>query len=155
MRGLKGALYEGGIRVPFVANWPGKIKPGTTSDHISAFWDMLPTFAEITGATVPEGLDGISMLGALTGQPQKEHEFLYWEFNAMHYNGGQIAVRMGDWKAIKTRQLGNGRKGKKKKSDEPHVPGKFQLYNLKSDSTEQNNVAAQYPEIVGYIESVS
>ena len=111
LRGTKGQLYEGGIRVPFVARWPGWIEPETTSAHVSAFWDMLPTFGEIVGADVPDGLDGISMLPELTGKPQQSHEFLYWEFNARNYNGGQVAVRMGDWKGIMTHQL-KGKPGK-------------------------------------------
>ena len=141
LRGTKGQLYEGGIRVPFIARWPGRISPGTTCDHVSAFWDMLPTFGEIAGADVPDGLDGISLLPALTGKQQKPHEFLYWEFNAENYNGGQVAVRMGDWKGIKTRQL---------KGD----PGRLQLYNLKMDRGEQYNVAAAHPAIVERIEAV-
>lgn len=150
LRGLKGELYEGGIRVPFIARWPGKIAPGTTSDHLSAFWDMLPTFGEIAGASVPEGLDGISMLPALTGKSQKPHKFLYWEFNA-NYNGGQVAIRMGDWKGIKTQQLG---RGKKKKGAASHPPGKLQLYNLKDDLGEQVDVAEQFPEVVEKLEKI-
>ena len=108
----------------------------------------------ITGSEVPVKVDGISMLGALTGQPQKKHEFLYWEFNARNYNGGQVAVRMGDWKAVKTQQLGKKGKGKKNKSSGPHTPGKLQLYNLKNDPSEKNDVAAQYPEVAEQIELI-
>ncbi len=154
MRGLKGQLYEGGTRVPFIARWPGKIQPGTTSDHVSAFWDMMPTFGEMTGATVPAGLDGISLLPALTGKAQPKHDFLYWEFNAKNYNGGQVAVRVGDWKGVKTQQLSNGRRGKRKKDTGPHTPGKLQLYNLKADPFEQHDVAAQHPEIVERLEAL-
>ncbi|TRX58995.1 sulfatase/phosphatase domain-containing protein, partial [Carboxylicivirga sp. M1479] len=97
-KGYKRDLYEGGIRVPFIASWPGQIKAGTTSDHISAFWDMMPTFADMIGTDHPENIDGISMLPALTNQgTQKEHEYLYWEFNSV---GGRKAVRMGKWKGV-------------------------------------------------------
>ncbi|MFV1967798.1 MAG: arylsulfatase, partial [Pirellulaceae bacterium] len=81
LRGLKGSLYEGGIRVPMIARWPGKIQPGTTTDLPSAFWDVMPTIAEVTGCEPPEGIDGISFLPTLLGRSdQKKHEFLYWEF---------------------------------------------------------------------------
>lgn len=148
LRGLKGDLFEGGIRVPFIARWPGQIKPGTTNDHISAFWDMMPTFAEITGAELPEDVDGISLLPALTGKPQKAHEALYWEFNAKAY-GGQVAVRMGDWKGIKRGILIHKRgRGKTDK------PNQIQLYNLVKDPGEKNDLAAQYPEKVAEMEKV-
>lgn len=121
-KGYKRDLYEGGIRVPFVAHWKGKIIPGST-DHISAFWDFLPTMAELTGGAAPEGIDGISYLPTLTGQPgsQKQHSYLYWEF---HERGLTQAVRAGSWKAV--------RKG----LDQP-----LELYNLDSDPSESNDVA--------------
>ena len=152
MRGLKGSLYEGGIRVPFIARWPGKIAPDSTSEHISAFWDILPTLAEITGADIPVEVDGISLLPTLTGQgEQQQHEALYWEFNAPHYNGGQIAVRMGDWKAIKVNQVSRG-KGKNKQAGP--FPGELQLYNLAEDLGETMDLAAEYPELVERIEAI-
>src|SRR5208282_2410163 len=81
LRGIKRDLYEGGIRMPLIVHWPGRIKPGTVSDQVSAFWDFLPTAAEIAQAKVPDKLDGISLLPALLGKPQtQQHEFLYWEF---------------------------------------------------------------------------
>ena len=93
LRGIKRDLYEGGIRVPFIIRWPGHIKPGTVSDEPFAFWDFLPTAAELAGAKLPGKTDGISMLPTLLGQPQtNRHEFLYWEF---HERGFQQAVRMG------------------------------------------------------------
>ena len=99
LRGIKRDLYEGGIRVPLIVRWPGKIKPGTVSDRVSAFWDFLPTAAEIAQAKAPEQLDGLSLLPALLGKPQtNQHDFLYWEF---HERGFQQAVRMGDWKAVR------------------------------------------------------
>jgi len=93
LRGIKRDLYEGGIRVPTVARWPGKIKPGQVSDQVWAFWDVLPTFAAIAGTPAPEGLDGISMLNALLGESQQSHEYLYWEF---HERGFSQAVRLGN-----------------------------------------------------------
>jgi arylsulfatase len=140
LKGLKGKLYEGGIRVPFIARWPGKIKPGTTSDLISAFWDMMPTFAEVAGIEPPKGIDGISILPALTGKKQKKHKFLYWEFPAKIYKG-QVAVRMGDWKGIRTHLFKN-----------KNAP--IKLYNLKDDIGEKKNVASEHPEVVAEIAKI-
>ncbi len=138
-KGYKRDLYEGGIRVPFIASWPGIIPAGTTSDHISAFWDMMPTFADITGQTAPTGIDGISMLPTLTGEgEQKEHDFLYWEF---HVWGGRKAVRMGKWKAV---QYGI--------SKNPEAP--IELYDLSVDQGETNNIANEHPEIITRIKEI-
>ncbi|MHB8901845.1 MAG: sulfatase/phosphatase domain-containing protein, partial [Thermoguttaceae bacterium] len=133
----KGSLYEGGIRVPMIARWKGKIAPSTTTDLPSAFYDVMPTVAEVVGAKAPDGIDGISFLPTLLGQPQqqKKHEFLYWEFPAY---GGQQAVRMGDWKAVRQNML------QKKNPD----PLKIELYNLAEDLGEQHDLAAEKPEIV-------
>ena len=132
-RGFKQDLYEGGIRTPLVARWPGKIKAGIVSDHVSAFWDLLPTMAELAGVPAPKDTDGISYLPALLGQAeQKKHDFLYWEY---HSGGSAQAVRMGDWKAI--------RNGVKKN---PAAP--IELYDLNTDPAESKNVAASHPEIV-------
>lgn len=132
----KGFLREGGIRVPMAASWPGRIKPGSESSHISAFWDILPTLCEIAGAEVPGGIDGLSMLPALTGEGgQEEHEYLYWEFKP-----GQQAVRMGPWKGFR----GEINKGNLD----------LELYNLDEDPTESNNIADQHPEIVTKIENI-
>jgi len=143
LRGLKGSLYEGGIRVPMIARWPGKIKPSTTTDHISAFWDVLPTIAEVTGAEPPKGIDGISFAPALLGKPerQKRHEHLYWEFPGY---GGQQAVRMGDWKAVRQGML---------RRNNPD-PLKIELYNLKDDIGESHDVAAEQPEIVARMRKI-
>src|SRR6185437_9440827 len=95
----KGFLYEGGIREPFIASWPGKINPGTKSDLICAAWDVLPTLCKITNIESPAGIDGINFLPTLLGQSeQQKHAFLYWEFPQY---GGQQAVRLGKWKAIR------------------------------------------------------
>jgi arylsulfatase A-like enzyme len=132
LRGIKRDLYEGGIRVPMLARWPGQIKPGQVSDQVWAFWDFLPTAAELAGVAPPAGTDGISMLPALLGKPQKSHEYLYWEF---HERGFHQAVRWGDWKGVRF-----GRK----------TP--LELYGLKTDLGEKNNVAAQHRDIVAKIE---
>lgn len=132
LRGYKQDLYEGGIRTPFLARWPGHVKAGSTSDLMGAFWDMLPTFCELTGVTPPADIDGISILPTLLGQPgQKSHDHLYWEY---HSAGSAQAVRFGEWKAI--------RNGVKKAPDS--TP---ELFNLKTDPAEKTNVAAEHPDI--------
>jgi arylsulfatase A len=133
LRGIKRDLYEGGIRVPMIASWPGTIPAGRVSDHPWAHWDVLPTLGDIAGAAVPSGLDGLSMARALRGQSQPAHDFLYWEF---HERGFQQAVRMGPWKAVRL------------KKDAP-----LELYNLASDPGEQREVAAANPAIVAKIEA--
>ena len=144
LRGLKGSLYEGGIRVPMIARWPGKIKPSTTTDHISAFWDVLPTIAEVTGTRPPDGIDGVSFAPTLLGRPQdqKQPEYLYWEFTGY---GGQQAVRLGDWKGVRQNML------RRKKNANPLA---IELYNLAEDIGESKDVAKQHPEIVARIEKI-
>ena len=138
LRGYKRDLYEGGIRTPMIVRWPLKVKKGSECHHISAFWDILPTFAEITGADCPDKTDGISFLPALLGKKQKQHEYLYWEF---HEEGGKTAVRTGNWKAVKL--------------NIDSIPqGKTELYDLSSDIGEKNNVASLYPEIVKKMETI-
>lgn len=133
-KGYKRDLYEGGIRVPFIVRWPGQIAPGTVSDHISAFWDVMPTVAQVTGASAPPDVDGISFAPTLLGQNgQREHEFLYWEF---HEQGGKQAVRMGDWKAVRRNLV-----------RDPDAP--VELYDLSTDPGETRDVATDHPEIVG------
>ena len=129
-RGKKGQLYEGGIRVPVAARWPGRITAGRVSNHLWYFPDILPTIAELCGAQAPADIDGISivpeLLGeAAAGRKQSRHEYLYWEFV------GQTAVRSGDWKAIQTK---------------PNGP--WELYNLAADVSERNDLAAKNPEIL-------
>lgn len=132
-KGYKRDLYEGGIHVPMIAKWPNKIKPGSTSDHISAFWDIMPTLADITGQKLNITTDGISLLPTLLGyESQKQHEYLYWEF---HEKGGRIAIRSGKWKGVKYNVL--------KKPTQ-----RIELYDLEKDPSEANNLAGQFPDIV-------
>ncbi len=138
LRGLKGSLYEGGIRMPMVVRWPGKIAPGTVSDHPAAHYDVPATLAEIAGTTFQASDDGISFLPTLLGKRQKPHEYLFWEFAGY---GGQRAVRMGKWKGIK--------RGLNKVPDP-----KLELYNLEKDIGETTNVADNHPEIAARIERI-
>lgn len=128
----KASLREGGIRVPMIASWPDHIPAGTTSDHLSAFWDIMPTLCEIAGIESPE-TDGISMLPEMLGNSskQRKHEFLYWEFPEA---GGQKALRMGNWKAF-VRDIHKGGR-------------KIELYDLSNDPREQYDIAGQHPETV-------
>ena len=133
LKGYKRDLYEGGIREPMIAWWPGKIKKGSTSDLISAFWDVMPTLTEIAGVKAPENIDGISFLPTLLGKSdQKKHDYLYWEF---HELGGRQAVRKGNWKLVRY-----------------HVqdPAKIttELYDLANDPGEITDVSKRHPEVV-------
>jgi arylsulfatase A-like enzyme len=130
-RGIKRDLYEGGIRVPLIIRWPGYIKPGKVSNHISAFWDFIPTLCDIAGISPPKEIDGISILPELLGQEQAIHDYLYWEF---HERGGKQAVRMGDWKGVRLDVHEN-------------PDGPIELYNLSNDVAEEKNLALQNPEI--------
>jgi arylsulfatase A len=132
-RGKKGLLYEGGLRIPFIAKWTGKIKPGTVSDFLGYFPDMMPTCAEIAKVDCPQDVDGISFLSTLLGKDSKQiqHDYLYWEFN------GQIAVRQKNWKAIKP---GNG---------------DWELYDLGKDIEEKNNVAAEYVNVLDNLKKLA
>ncbi len=140
LRGNKRDMYEGGIRVPLIARWPGRIAPGSGSDHVSAFWDFLPTCCELAGVPAPQGIDGLSYLPTLLGQTgqQQKHEYLYWEF---HEQGKKQAVRMGDWKGVRLNVA--------------KVPnGPIELYNLRDDLGEERNIAAENPEIVKQIAAI-
>lgn len=141
LRGRKASVYEGGIREPMIARWPGKIKPGSTTDLLSAQYDVLPTLCEILGVTPEKPVDGISFLPTLLGKTadQKTHKWFYWEFPE---RGGQQAVRNGEWKAVKQ----NMRK---------HPDTKWELYNLKDDPAESNNIAAQHPEVINEIDAIA
>lgn len=126
LKGLKRSCHEGGIRVPFIVSWPGHVKAGSESDHILAFYDVMPTLKELVGEDSPKGEDGLSFLPELLGKKgQQKHDFLYWEFDETD----QIGLRQGDWKLVV-------KKG---------VP---ELYNLATDIHEDNNVAAEHPDIV-------
>ena len=132
LRNIKRSMYEGGIRVPMIAYWPGKVPAGTTTEHISAFWDVMPTLADLSGEDPKAKHDGISMLPTLLGKPgeQKKHEYLYWEL----YEGrANRAIRMGKWKGV----IPNLYKSKK-----------IELYNLETDESESTNLADKHPEIV-------
>lgn len=137
LRGLKRQCYEGGIRIPFIVRWPGRVAASTTSDHQLAFYDLLPTFCELSGVkdfekrytnkqVEGDGFDGISFVPTLLGKPQSnKHEYLYWEFSETN----QIGLRWGDWKLVV-------------------VEGEPRLYNLADDIHEDRDIAAQHPDIV-------
>ena len=130
LRGQKGTLYEGGIRSPMVARWPGMIAPGTVSDHICGFQDMLVTFGDLADAEIEKGTDGISIVPTLLGKhDQVKHAYLYWELK------DNRAVRMDQWKAVKTK-------------------GKIELFDLQTDVSEKNNMAQQHPDIVEKIRGI-
>lgn len=135
LRGLKMDLFEGGIREPFLARWPGKIKAGSTTDLVSVQFDLMATLAELTGQD-PGNTDGISFLPALLGntEKQKKHEYIYWEFPE---KGGQTAIRLGDWKGIKTQIRKNG-----------YENSPWMLFNLKNDRNETKDLASQHPELI-------
>jgi arylsulfatase A-like enzyme len=129
-RGGKGDLFEGGLRVSFIARWPGRIAAGRTCDHLGYFPDVMPTIAELAGAECPKGIDGISFVPALLGEEpagrkQAQHEYLYWE------SPKDIAVRMGTWKAVHSRQRQD-----------------WKLFDLAKDISETTDVAAANPDVV-------
>ncbi len=132
LRGIKRDLYEGGIRVPLIVRWPGRIAPGGVSDHLGYFGDVIATCADLAGTEAPAGLDAISMVPTLLGKPmvqQAEHDYLYWEF---YEQGGKQAIRRGNWKAVRA-GLGMG---------------PVELYDLASDVGETRDLAAEHPDIV-------
>ena len=132
LRGLKGEVYEGGIRVPLLVRWPGKIEAGSVSDHISAHYDALATISDIVGIEPKQKHDGISYLPTLLGKDQPHHESLFWDFGGY---GGQVAMRQGKWKAV----LRNLHK-------EPDA--KLELYDLENDLSEENDLAGENPDKV-------
>jgi len=136
LKGYKRDLYEGGIRVPMLARWPGKIKAGSVSEHISAFWDLMPTFCGIADAQSPKEIDGISFLPTLLGKShsQEEHEFLYWEFHERRST--TQAVRMGKWKGVRP---------------DPGQP--IELYDLENDIGESQDLSDDHQEIVQKMEA--
>jgi arylsulfatase A-like enzyme len=144
LRGIKTDLYEGGIRVPLIVRWPGKIEPGSVNDQPFALWDFMPTALELAKIEPSDNIDGISFLPTLLGEKQEIHEYLYWEYRGeghMKGTAGKQAVRMGDWKGIRNNLREN-----------PDAP--LELYNLKEDIGEKNNVASLYPEVVKKIRRI-
>ena len=140
-RGYKRDLYEGGIRAPFLVVWPNKIKEGTVTNHVSTFWDVLPTITEITSTKNPKNIDGISFLPTLLEKGNQEtHSHLYWEFNI---RGGRKAIRKGNWKGV---WHNINSKGKKK--------GFFELYDLSKDVSETNNVVKLHPEVASELKQL-
>ena len=147
LRGHKRDMYEGGLRAPFLARWPNVIKQGTSSDLPSAFWDMLPTMADIIDQEKPVQTNGISFLPTLKGESgQEEHNYLYWEFRqGNHQFVKGKAIRLGDWKAVINYP---------RSSNEQSLPGEIELYDLSNDLGEERNIADQHPEIIKKVESV-
>lgn len=144
LRGRKRSLYEGGIRVPLIAYWPGKINPGSVSHHVSAFWDYFPTATEIAGISPPQGTDGISFLPTLVGESEKQqkHEYLYW---ANIGGPTDVAVRHGSWKLLKYKE--KRLRNLLKKSE-------WHLYNLEEDIGEKTNVAAGNSDLIDKIKNI-
>jgi len=134
LRGIKRDLYEGGIRVPMIVRWPGRVRAGAISNQVWAFWDFLPTVADMVGLRDGGEVDGISMLPALLGKSQRNHEYLYWEF---HEGGFKQAIRMKDWKAVRLA---------------PKNP--IELYDLRTDVGERNDIAGKRPEVVKRMETL-
>jgi arylsulfatase A-like enzyme len=141
LRGAKTNFYEGGIREPLLVRWPGRIKAGSTSDYVGYFPDVMPTLAELAGATqsMPKATDGLSFVPALLGKAaeQPQHEYLYWEADGAMQNIVEQAVRWGHWKAVKNR---------------PNAA--FELYDLATDEAEAHNVAAEHPDVMQRIEAI-
>lgn len=137
LRGVKRDLYEGAIRVPMIARWPGQVPAGRVSDQVWAFWDVMPTLADVVDLPKPKGTDGISMLPALLGREQTQHhELLYWDYGHVRGNFSQ-ALRTGDWKGVRN---GPG--------------GRIELYDLANDLGETRNLAEQRPDVVARIEEM-
>lgn len=132
LRGIKRDLYEGGIRVPMIAYWPGTIKAERVSNHVSAFWDFLPTACDLAGVEAPDWTDGISFYDELIGNKQKKHDHLYWEF---YIAGGKQAVRFGKWKGVRTNLAKN-------------LDAPLELYDLSKDIGEKHNIANEHPDII-------
>lgn len=141
LRGKKRDFYDGGVKTPFIVRWPGKIAANTKTNQLSAFWDVLPTFAEIANVEPPTDIDGISFLPTLLGQneKQKQHDYLYWEF---YEQGGKQAILKDDWKYI----VRNVR--------DVNIPNEKLLFNLKDDISEQNNVMDAHPDVVKSLEQL-
>ena len=143
LRGLKGSLYEGGVRVPTLVRWPGKVKAGSENDRVSGFEDWMPTLLELLGRSevTPEGIDGISLAPTLLGKKQDPRPFLYREFPSY---GGQQTIRVGDWKAVRQNMT---------RVDSPEKL-KTELYNIATDISEKNDVSSQHPDLVAKLEKM-
>ncbi|MBK8978053.1 MAG: arylsulfatase [Planctomycetes bacterium] len=139
LRGRKGSVYEGGIRVPMIARWPGRVAAGAVTGHVCAFQDVMPTLAELSGARVPDGCDGISFLPTLLGRPgeQRAHDHLTFEF---HEYGGQKAVRIGRYKGVMVNIHRGG--------------DRIELYDLDTDLGETRDVAAEHPDVVAQVRAI-
>jgi arylsulfatase A-like enzyme len=140
LRGYKRDLFEGGIRVPMIGRWKGTIKAASVSNHVSAFWDVMPTLAELVKIKLDHKIDGLSFLPALlgNGKQKKQHDHLYWEF---HELGGRMALRQGKWKLVQY--------------DLDKAPqGAFQLYDLSRDPSEKNDVAQKFPGKVNELKEI-
>lgn len=135
-RGLKASLYEGGIRVPMIVRWPGRVAPGAVTNHVAAFWDVMPTLAGMAGAPAPPGIDGVSFLPQLLGgESSAAPRALYWEYHATPSQ----AVRLGRWKGV--------RFNKKRSTDAP-----IELYDIEADIGEKTDLASRRPDVVTEIE---
>jgi arylsulfatase A len=140
LRGLKGSVYEGGIRVPMIVRWPGQVAPHSESDLLSAHYDALATILDVVGQQPPADTDGISYLPTLLSHndAQPTHPYLFWDFAGY---GGQLAVRMGRWKGVQRNLRQN-----------PDAP--LELYDLSADLGETTDVAAQQPDVVERIRRI-
>ncbi|WP_324679193.1 arylsulfatase [Hymenobacter sp. GOD-10R] len=139
LRGAKRDLYEGGVRVPFIVRWPGRVKAGTVTPQLAAFWDLLPTFMDVAGLKTPAGIDGVSLLPTLTGLGrQQQHPYLYWEF---YEQGGSVAARWGKWKAVRLNM-----------ATTPNGP--IELYDLTADPSEKHDVASQHPDVIDHFAQI-
>jgi arylsulfatase A-like enzyme len=150
-KGTKRDMTDGGIRVPFIAWWPGTVKPGSVSGHVSGFQDLLPTVAELSGSKLLVETDGISLVPTLLGKEgQKEHSHLFWDFNEQ---GGKRAVLKWPWKLIHL-NTGPDTKPKAKGKAAKSQPLEKHLYHLETDIGEENNLATDKPEIVAELETL-
>jgi len=121
-----------------LVRWPGKVEPEVTSEHISAFWDILPTFCDMAQVEAPDNIDGISFLPELLGKEQKKHDHLYWEFNVQ---GGKQAVRKGNWKAVRLEIFDPSK-------------AKIELYDLEKDPGEKFDVSQENPDIIANMKAI-